>query len=141
MKVKVVYTSHCKDAKLLAEDIARYAKTYAQPMTNFNFQEEIDLLVIGFDDYLCIKDKELEDFIMKLKRKYIKNVALFNMFCFSNKKMEKAIQLCQENDLPLMRETYSSRRKLRQQNRLTNDTIEGGRLYNVDMKTICRNNY
>lgn len=141
MKVKVVYTSHCKDAKLLAEDIARYAKTYAQPINNFNFYEEIDLLVIGFDDYFCLKDKELEEFITKLKRQYIKNVALFNMFCFSNKKMEKAIELCQKNYLPLMRETYSSKRKLRRQNRLTIDTIEGGRLYILDMITICRNYY
>lgn len=27
MKVQVVYTTHCKDAKLLAEDMARYART------------------------------------------------------------------------------------------------------------------
>ena len=55
--------------------------------------------------------------------------------------MEKAIELCQKNDLPLMRETYSSKRKLRRQNRLTIDTIEGGRLYILDMITICRNYY
>lgn len=141
MKVKVVYTTHCKDAKLLAEDIARYAKTYAQSIDHFDFNENIDLLVIGFEDYLCLNDKELENFIMKLQRKYIKNVALFNLFCFSNKKMEKAIELCQKNDLPLMRETYSSKRKLRPQKRLSNDTIEGGRLYIIDMITICRNYY
>lgn len=141
MKVKVVYTSHCKDAKLLAEDIARYAKTYAQPIYGFDFNEQIDLLVIGFDDYLCIKDKELENFIMNLQRKYIKNVALFNTFCFSNKKMDKAIKLCQQNNLPLMRETYSSKRSIRPSRRLNNDTIEGGRLYIIDMITICRNYY
>lgn len=141
MKVKVVYTTHCKDAKLLAEDIARYAKTYAQSIDDFDFNENIDLLVIGFEDYLCIHDKELEEFITRLKRKYIKNVALFNLFYFSNKQMEKAIELCQKNDLPLMRETYSSKRKLKPQKRLSNDTIEGGRLYIVDMITICRNYY
>jgi len=141
MKIKVVYTTHCKDAKLLAEDIARYAKTYAQSIDNFDFNEYIDLLVIGFEDYVCLNDKELEEFIIKLQRKYIKNVALFNLFCFSNKKMEKAIELCQKNDLPLMRETYSSKRKLMPQNKLSNDTIEGGRLYITDMITICRNYY
>ena len=61
MKVQVVYTTHCKDAKLLAEDMARYARTYAKPITDFSFQEDIDLLVIGFEEYPCLKDKELEN--------------------------------------------------------------------------------
>lgn len=141
MKVKVVYTSHCKDAKLLAEDIARYAKTYAQSIEHFDFSEEIDLLVLGFDDYLCLKDKELEQFVSKLQRKYIKNLALFNTFIFNNKKMEKTIQLCQKNDLPLMRETYSAKRGLKCKQRLNNDTIEGGRLYIEDMIVICKKYY
>ncbi len=141
MKVKVVYTSHCKDTKLLAQDIARYAKTYAIDINQFDFKEEIDLLLIGFEDYPCLKDKELEEFISKLKRKYIKNLALFNMFCFSNRQMEKVIELCQKKDLPLMRETYSSKRKILAQHKLDNDTIEQGRLYIDDMITICRNYY
>ena len=37
MKVQVVYTTHCKDAKLLAEDMARYARTYAKPIDRFFF--------------------------------------------------------------------------------------------------------
>jgi hypothetical protein len=141
MKVRVVYTSHCKDTKLLAEDMARYAKTYARSLEDFDFKEEIDLLVIGFEDYPCIKDKELEAFISKLKRKYIKNLALFNMFYFSNKQMEKTIRLCQINDLPLMRETYSCKRHLLPQNKIDNDLLEGGRLYIEDMITICRSYY
>lgn len=68
MKVQVVYTTHCKDAKLLAEDIARYARTYARPTTEFNFDEDIDLLVLGFEEYPCVKDKELEEFICRLSR-------------------------------------------------------------------------
>ena len=141
MKIKVVYTNHCKDTKLLAEDMARYAKTYAQSIEDFDFQEEIDLLVLGFEDYPCLNDKELTKFISSLKRQYVKNIALFNLFWYSNKQMEKAIKLCQDNDLPLMRETYSSKRKLTPQKRLSNDTVEGGRLYIVDMITICRNYY
>lgn len=141
MKVKIVYTSHCKDAKLLAEDIARYAKTYAQSIEHFDFSEEIDLLVLGFDDYFCLNDKELEQFVSKLQRKYIKNLALFNTFIFNNKKMEKTIQLCQKKGLPLMRETYSAKRGLKCKQRLNNDTIEGGRLYIEDMIVICKKYY
>lgn len=141
MKVKVVYTSHCKDTKLLAQDIARSAKTYAQPIKDFDFNEDLDLLVIGFEDYICIKDDELITFISSLSRKHIKNIALFNLFAINNKQMEKAIQLCIDNDLPLMRETYSFKRKLIPQKKLCNDCIEGGRLYIVDMITVCRNYY
>jgi len=103
--------------------MARYAKTYAQSIEDFDFQEEIDLLVLGFEDYPCLNDKELTKFISSLKRQYVKNIALFNLFWYSNKQMEKAIKLCQDNDLPLMRETYSSKRKLTPQKRLSNDTV------------------
>lgn len=141
MKVKVVYTSHCTEAKLLAEDIARYAKTYAQSIKEFDFSEDIDLLVLGFDDYFCIQDKELIEFISKLKRRYIKNIALFNTFLINNNKMEKTIKLCQKNDLPLMRETYSAKKTFFHKHKLNNDILEGGRLYIDDMITICRNYY
>ena len=95
MKVVVVYTNHCKDAKLLAEDMARYAKTYARNMNQFDFEEDIDLLVLGFEEYPCLKDKELETFISRLSRKHIKNLALFNLFCFKNNEMEKIIKEAQ----------------------------------------------
>ena len=36
MRVQVVYTTHCKEAKLLAEDMARYARTYAQTQLPVN---------------------------------------------------------------------------------------------------------
>ena len=54
MKVIVVYTSHCKETKLLAEDMARYAKTYAKPLNDFDFNENIDLLVIFLVNILKI---------------------------------------------------------------------------------------
>ena len=50
MRVEVVYTTHCKDAKILAEDMARYARTYAKPISDFNFHNDLDLLVIGFEE-------------------------------------------------------------------------------------------
>lgn len=141
MKVRVVYTSHCKDAKLLAEDMARYARTYATPIKDFNYQEEIDLLVIGFEEYPCFKDKELEEFIRRLSRKNIKNLALFNIFYFNSKQMEKIITLCQKQDLPLMRETYSCKNKLRRQCCLNDDILSGGRVYIEDMVNICIHYY
>lgn len=142
MKVQVVYTTHCKDAKLLAEDMARYARTYAKPITEFDFEEDIDLLVIGFEEYPCFKDKELETFIHQLSRNHIKNLALFNLFYFNAKQMDHVITLCQKQDLPLMRETYScKKRKLRQQYMLNDDIISGGRVYIEDMVNICIHYY
>ena len=47
MRVQVVYTTHCKEAKLLAEDMARYARTYAKPMTDYleNILEMLHCLI------------------------------------------------------------------------------------------------
>ncbi|MCI9049298.1 MAG: hypothetical protein HFF36_00500 [Coprobacillus sp.] len=141
MKVIVVYTSHCKETKLLAEDMARYAKTYAKPLNDFDFNENIDLLVIGFEEGICKKNKELENFIGNLSRQHIKNLALFNMFCFSNKQMYKIIELCQKQDLPLMRETYSCKKGIKSKPCLNDDVISGGRVYIEDMVNICRHYY
>ena len=141
MKVVVVYTNHCKDAKLLAEDMARYAKTYARNMNQFDFEEDIDLLVLGFEEYPCLKDKELETFISRLSRKHIKNLALFNLFCFKNNEMEKIIKLCQKYDLPLMRETYSCKKGKKKKNKLSDDILSGGRIYIEDMVNICIHYY
>lgn len=141
MRVQVVYTTHCKEAKLFAEDMARYARTYAKPMTDFNFHEEIDLLVIGFEEYPCLKDKELEEFICKLSRQYIRNVALFNLFCLKNKQMDQIIELCQKQDLPLMRETYSCKKGLLSKCVLSDDIISDGRTYIEDMVNVCNHYY
>lgn len=141
MKVQVVYTTHCKDAKVLAEDMARYARTYAKPITDFCFDEDIDLLVVGFEEYPCLKDKELENFISHLSREHIRNLALFNLFCFNNKQMDKIIQLCQKQDLPLMRETYSCKKGIKPKHILDDDIVSGGRVYIDDMVNICINYY
>lgn len=141
MKVQVVYTTHCKDAKLLAEDIARYARTYARPTTEFNFDEDIDLLVLGFEEYPCVKDKELEEFICRLSRQHVHNLALFNLVCFKNKQMDKIIELCQKQDLPLMRETYSCKKSLKTKHCLDDDVVSGGRIYIEDMVNICNHYY
>ena len=136
MKVVVVYSQKCKETKLLAEDMARYARTYARPLSDYSFQEDVDLLVIGFEEHF-FKDKELEDFISHLSRKHVKNVALFNMFCVNNKQMDKMIELCQKQDLPLMRETYSCKKGVRSQLVLNDDVLSGGRIYIEDMMNIC----
>lgn len=141
MKVQVVYTSHCKNAKLLAEDMARYVRTYAKPLSDFSFDEDVDLLVIGFEEYPCFKDKELENFINQLSRTHIRNLALFNLFCFKTKDMEKIISLCQKNDLPLMRETYSCKKGIKKHCLLNDDIISGGRVYIEDMVNICNHYY
>lgn len=141
MKVLVVYTNKCKDTKLLAEDMARYARTYAMPISEFDYNNNYDLLVVGFEECL-LSDKELKIFLASLTRDKIKNIALFNMFYFSEKSMNKAIELCHKYDLPLMRETYSCKKKNPYSSRVLNDDmISGGRIYIEDMVNICNHYY
>ncbi len=141
MKVQVVYTNNCKDTKLLADDMARYARTYAKPICDFDFNDHVDLLVIGFEEYF-INNKELKEFLSMLTRDKIKNVALFNMFYFSEKSMDKVIHMCHEYNLPLMRETYSCKKnKIFPSHILTDDVISEGRIYIEDMINICNQYY
>lgn len=141
MRVEIVYTSHCKYAKNLAVDMARYVKTYAKPINQLDFNEDIDLLVIGFEEYPCFKDKELEALILKLSRSHIKNLALFNVFCFNSKQMNSVIDLCQKQNLPLMRETYSCKKTFISKHCCRDDMVSGARVYIEDMVNICRNYY
>ena len=97
-------------------------------------------MVLGFEEYPCVKDKELEEFICRLSRQHVHNLALFNLFCFKNKQMDKIIELCQKQDLPLMRETYSCKKSLKTKHCL-DDVVSGGRIYIEDMVNICNHYY
>lgn len=141
MRVEVVYTSRCKEAKVLADDIAKIAKSYAKPISDFDFDQNIDLLVIGFETLLMFDDKELTEFIKKLSRDKVKNIALFNLFCLDFGQMDRIIKLCQENNLPLLRETYSCKKALLSKHCLDDDIIAGARVYIEDMINICINYY
>ena len=55
--------------------------------------------------------------------------------------MDKVIQLCQKQDLPLMRETYSCKKSLKSKMVLDDDVISGGRIYIEDMVNICNHYY
>ena len=141
MNVRVVYTSHCKEARKLAEDMARYVRTHAIPISEYDFHENVDLLVVGFEEYLCFKDSELESFLSQVSRQYVKNVALFNVFHFKTKDMDKTIKMCQKYDLPLLRETYSCRKDLKNCQCQCDDMISGARNYIEDMVNICNHYY
>lgn len=55
--------------------------------------------------------------------------------------MEKIIQLCLKQDLPLMRETYSCKKSFKTKHHLDDDIISGGRVYIEDMVNICNHYY
>lgn len=139
MKIEIVYTTKSKHMKTVADEMARWVKTYAKPISDFRYDHQVDLLVIGFDDSI-LKDKELIHFVNSLSRTQIKNVSLVNAFNFNTKKMQKMISLCQRNDLPLLREQYTFKAK-RKKGLLDQDIIDGARLYIEDMVNIVRNYY
>ena len=94
MKIDIVYTTKSKYIKCVADEMARWVKTYAQDLNHYHSDHDVDLLVIGFDDTL-FKDKQLLEFIQSLSRQNVKNLALINCFFINNKRLMKVIHLCQ----------------------------------------------
>ncbi|WRK54311.1 hypothetical protein SD457_04880 [Coprobacillaceae bacterium CR2/5/TPMF4] len=120
--------------------MARWVKTYAKSINDFDKNATIDLLLIGFDDSVR-KDSELENFIRNLDRKNVHNIALFNAFYLNDHKMTNMIKLCQETNLPLMREQYSFKLTFKQLKEIDQCVIDGARLYIEDMVNIVRDYY
>lgn len=140
MKIEVLYTDKSRYIKPVAQAMARWVKTYAKTINDFDDYSCVDLLVIGFDDSI-LKDHQLEDFIKHLNRQKIHNVALINAFYINDRKMKNIIKLCQETDLPLMREQYSFKLTFKQLKEIDQNVIDGARLYIEDMVNIIRDYY
>lgn len=141
MRVEILYTNKSKHIKPVAEAMARWVKTYAKTIDQFNNDDKaIDLLVIGFDDSAW-KDLELETFLKSLSRQKVHNLALFNAFYINDRKMKNMIKLCQETDLPLMREQYSFKLTFKQLKEIDQCVIDAARLYVEDMVNLVRDYY
>ena len=125
MKIEILYTKKSKKIK---------------PVADFDDCNCIDLLIIGFDDSIW-KDSQLENFIKHLNRHKVRNLALFNAFYINDHKMQNMIKLCQETDLPLMREQYSFKLTFKQLKEIDQNVIDGARLYVEDMVNLVRDYY
>ena len=132
MNIAIVYSHTSKYAHILASQMAKTARTQAISFQDFDFHAHVDLLVLGFDCPCFGKPKEVEQFIMQLDRRYVKNIALFSTFMFSSKALDDMSDLCMKQDLPLMRELHAH---------LSDNAINGGGIYVDDMINICRNYY
>lgn len=140
MKIDIVCTTKSKYIKCVADEMARWVKTYAQDLKDYHENERVDLLVIGFDDTL-FEDKELLNFIQSLNRQKVTNVALINCFYINNKHLMKIIKLCQDQQLPLMREQYTFKMSFDQRKEINPIIIDNARLYIEDMVNVIRNYY
>lgn len=140
MKVEVLYTSKSKYARIVANEMARWARTYAKSIEEYKSDSPVDLMVIGFDDTIK-KDIELKQFIESLNRSQVKNLALFNSFVFSNRKLDNIVHLCHKQDLPLMREQYSWKLTLKNVRYYDQHIIDEARLYIEDMIHVIQNYY
>ncbi|MDD8048679.1 MAG: hypothetical protein PHH04_03640 [Thomasclavelia sp.] len=145
MKVSILYTNKSKYSKCVLETVARWVKNHAESIDHYH-NEDVDLMIIGFDDTL-MDDKELLAFINSLSRKHVSNLALINCFYLNDKQASKIIKVCQENDLPLMREQYlfkinlNEMVKYRKCGRIQADVIDGARTYVEDMINVINNYY
>ena len=70
-----------------------------------------------------------------------RNIALVNAFYINDHKMKNMIKLCQETDLPLMREQYSFKLTFKQLKEIDQNVIDGARLYVEDMVNLVRDYY
>lgn len=140
MKVDIVYTTKSKYIKDVANEMAKWVRTYARCLNTYHENQTVDLLVIGFDDTL-IEDKELISFIKSIDRNKVKNVALINCFYLNNKRLMKMIKLCQDQHLPLMREQYTFKMSFEQRKEINPTVIDNARLYIEDMVNVIRNYY
>ena len=61
---------------------------------------------------------------------------MFNAFYINDHKMKNMIKLCQETDLPLMREQYSFKLTFRQLKEIDQCVIDAARLYVEDLSLI-----
>ena len=140
MKIDIVYTTKSKYIKCVADEMARWVKTHAQDLNHYHSDHDVDLLVIGFDDTL-FKDKQLLEFIQSLSRQNVKNLALINCFFINNKRLMKVIHLCQNQQLPLMREQYTFKMSFDQRKEINTLIIDNARLYIEDMVNVIRDYY
>lgn len=140
MRIEILYTSKSRHIKPVAEAMARWVRTYAKTIDDFDDCGCVDLMIIGFDDSSW-KDSQLESFIKNLNRQKVRNVALFNAFYINDHKMKNMIKLCQETDLPLMREQYSFKLTFKQLKEIDQNVIDGARLYVEDMVNLVRDYY
>ena len=140
MKIEILYTKKSRHIEPVAEAMARWVKTYAKTIGDYEDCGCVDLMIIGFDDS-SIKDSQLEEFIKKLNRQKVHNIALVSAFYINDHKMRKMIKLCQESDLPLMREQYMFKFTFKQFKEIDQHVIDGARLYIEDMVNLIRDYY
>lgn len=140
MKIEILYTTKSKHVKPVATKMATWVKTHAKSIEEYDNNSVVDLLVLCFDDSF-FKDKELCAFIQSLQRSSIKNMALVSGFYLNDKKMKAMIALCQQTDLPLMREQYSWKMTYKQLKMVDPCVNDGACLYIEDMVNIIRDYY
>ena len=133
MKIDIVYTTKSKYIKCVADEMARWVKTHAQDLNHYHSDHDVDLLVI--------EDKQLLEFIQSLSRQNVKNLALINCFFINSKRLMKVIHLCQNQQLPLMREQYTFKMSFDQRKEINPLIIDNARLYIEDMVNVIRNYY
>ena len=141
MNIAIVYSHKSKCAQQLATMMAKTARTQAISFQDYDFDACVDLLVLGFDCPYFGKSKEVEQFVMKLNRDHVKNIALFSTFMFSSKALDDISDLCMRQDLPLMREQYCCKLPIELKCQLSDNAINGGIVYVNDMINICRDYY
>lgn len=140
MNVCVVYFGK-KATAALADDIAREARTHAITPDEYDFNDHVDLLLIGFN---CLSNghklkKQIHAFISQLDREHVKNVSLFSLFTFKNGLLDYTMKQIQKQDLPLLRDQYECKVPMKME--VTDNMLQGARVYVNDMITIVNNYY
>lgn len=142
MNVAIVKIGRSSNLEQVAQNMASTAQTNSLTPEEFDIHEVVDLLVVGFDaNPFGHKEKRIREFISQLDRQHIKNIALFSAYSLSNRMMKSIVQLCEDRNLPLMREQFCCRFPFKANREVLQNAIDDARDYIEDMITICRNYY
>lgn len=140
MKIEILYSTKSNISQELALSMAKWVKTSASPIKSFVYTQPIDLLVIVFKDGF-FNDGELVELIKSLDRTKVYNLCLVNSYYYKPLKLNRIIKLCQNSNLPLMREHYSFKVTYGERYGIKQVNIDGARLYIEDMVNLIINYY
>ena len=115
MKIAVRYYSRSGNTRLIAEEIAKCAKTDALSITNpkSKINTSVDLLFIGGAVYAYGIDKELKKFLLELDKENVKKAVVFSSSFVSKHAVKLIKNILSSKNIDVLEEYIYKRGKIK----------------------------